>query len=359
VAGLFLRLGATSVGGPAASVALKEEEVVRRRGWLTRDEFLDLLGAANLIPGPNSTELAIHIGAKVAGWRGLLAAGFGFILPAVLITAALAWAYVEYGSRPEAAGLLAGVQPVVLALIARACWALGRSAVKSRWLAVLGALCVAAALLGVHEVIVLFAAGALTTVLVRPRGALAVVPVAPVFAAGAGPPSVGLWPLFLAFLKVGGLLFGSGYVLIAFLRADFVDRYGWLTEQQLLDAVAVGQITPGPVFSTATFVGYLLAGPEGAVVATVGIFLPAFVLVAATRPLVPRLRRSAAAGAFLDGVNMASLALMAVAAGQIGWAVRSWPAAAIFAVSLVVLLRTRLNPTWLILVGAAVGLAAL
>jgi chromate transporter len=355
VAALFLRLGATSFGGPAAHVALMEEEVVRRRGWLTRDEFLDLLGAANLIPGPNSTELALHIGAKVAGWRGLLAAGGGFVLPAVLITAAVAWAYVEYGTRPAVAGVLAGVQPVVLALIARAGWGLGRSAVKSGKLAALGVGCAAAALLGVHELVVLLAAGLAAVLAARPRGALAVAPVLPVFAASTQP--VGLGPLFLAFLKVGGLLFGSGYVLIAFLRADFVDRNGWLTEQQLLDAVAVGQVTPGPVFSTATFVGYVLAGPEGAVVATVGIFLPAFVLVAATKPLVPRLRRSAAAGAFLDGVNVASLALMAVAAGQIGWAVRSWPAAAGFAVCLVVLLRTRLNPTWLILAGAAVGLA--
>ncbi len=360
VAGLFLRLGATSFGGPAAHIALMEEEVVRRRGWLTRGEFLDLLGAVNLIPGPHSTELAIHIGARVAGWAGLVAAGFCFLLPAAVVTLGLAWAYVAYGSRPEAAGVLAGVQPVALALVARACWVLGRSAVKSRGLALLGVLSAAAVLAGAGELVVLFAAGLLAVVAnraVRPRGALAVVPAVPLFAAGVAGQPVGLGPLFLAFLKIGAVLFGSGYVLIAFLRADFVDRTGWLTERQLLDAVAVGQLTPGPVSSAATFIGYLLAGPEGAAAATAGMFLPAFVLVAATRPLVPRLRRSPVAGAFLDGVNVASLALMAVAAGQIGWATRSWPGLLVFAASLAVLLTTRLNPAWLVVTAAAVGWA--
>ncbi|HVL11327.1 MAG TPA: chromate efflux transporter, partial [Gemmata sp.] len=325
VAGLFLRLGATSFGGPAAHVALMEDECVRRRGWLTHAEFLDLLGATNLIPGPNSTEIAIHIGHRVAGWPGLVVAGACFILPAAVIVGLLAWVYVAYAELPPVAGVLYGVKPVVIAVVVQALWRLGRSGIRTPLVAAVAVAATVLAALGVHELLVLFGMGLAVPVVrglfVRPRSAapavLLAVPTLPAVGVAAAPASFGLGPLFLFFLKVGSVLFGSGYVLLAFLRADLVERYGWLSERELLDAVAVGQVTPGPVFTTATFIGYLLGGPAGAAVATVGIFLPAFVFVALSVPLVPRLRRSKVAGAFLDGVNAASLALMAVVTVQL------------------------------------------
>jgi chromate transporter len=365
VAAVFLRLGATSFGGPAAHVALMEDEFVRRRGWLTRAELLDLVGAANLIPGPNSTEVAIHIGHRVAGWAGLVVAGLCFILPAALIVSALAWAYVAYGQLPPVAGVLYGVKPVVIAVVVQALWRLGGSAIHSPLTLAAAVAAVVLAALGVHELLVLFGVGLAVPIvrgLFRPSRAAApalsllATPALPAAGAAAAT-TFGLWPLFGFFVKVGAVLFGSGYVLLAFLRADLVERYGWLTEQQLLDAVAVGQVTPGPVFTAATFIGYILAGPGGAAVATVGIFLPAFVFVALSVPLLPRLRRSAVAGAFLDGVNAASLALMAVVTVQLGRsAVVDWPTAALAVASAVLLLRFRVNATWLVLGGAAAGL---
>lgn len=357
VAAVFFRLGATSFGGPAAHIALMEDEFVRRRGWISREEFLDLIGAANLIPGPNSTEVAIHIGARVAGAAGLIAAGAAFIAPAVLLTLAFAWLYVEYGTLPQARAILAGIQPVILALIAKACWTLGQSAIRTWRLAMLASLCVTAALLRWDELVILLVAGLVALTDGREnRGAATMLPM-PAFATAAVP-AVGPGPLFWTFAKIGSVLFGSGYVLIAFLRTEFVDRTGWLTERQLLDAVAAGQTTPGPVFSTATFVGYVLAGFPGAAAATLGIFLPAFVFVAATAPLVRRLRQSASASAFLDGVNVASLALMVVAGGQIAVGTFSWLSVPIFAASLILLVRTKLNPTWLIAGGAVLGWVA-
>jgi chromate transporter len=370
IARLFLRLGATSFGGPAAHIALMEHEVVRRRGWLTHGQFLDLLGATNLIPGPNSTEMAIHVGWHRARWAGLLVAGACFIAPAALIVLACAWAYVRFGHRPEAAGLLYGVKPVVIAVVVQALERLGRHALKSKPLIALAALCVALNALGVNELVVLFGAGLLVACLrwasligrggSRPTGGMAAVPVALAqvgMPAGAAP--FGLLPLFLFFTKVGSVLFGSGYVLLAFLRADLVQRWGWLTEAQLLDAVAVGQVTPGPVFTTATFIGYVLGGLPGAGLATLGIFLPAFVFVALSGPLVPRIRRSPAAGAFLDGVNAASLALMAVVTWELGRAALVDPLTVALAVaSGVVLLRFDINSAWLILGGGAIGLIA-
>jgi len=367
LAALFLRLGATSFGGPAAHIAMMEDEVVRRRGWLTRADFLDLLGATNLIPGPNSTELAIHIGHRRAGWPGLLVAGACFIVPAMLIVLALAWAYVRFGRLPEAAGLLYGVKPVVIAIVLQALLGLARAAVKSPTLGVAGAAAVAATAAGVHELVVLGAVGMAIALLgwagerTSPgRSAPCVGPLAaPIAAAGAGvgAAAFGLGPLFLFFLKVGSVLFGSGYVLLAFLRADLVTRWGWLTEGQLIDAVAVGQVTPGPLFTTATFIGYVLGGLRGGLVATLGIFLPAFVFVAASGPLVPRLRRSPVAGAFLDGVNVASLALMAVVTWQLGRsALVDLPTVTLAVVSGVLLLRYRINSAWLVLAGAAVGI---
>jgi chromate transporter len=367
VAALFLRLGATSFGGPAAHIALMEDEVVRRRGWLTHAEFLDLLGATNLIPGPNSTEMAIHIGHRVAGWRGLVVAGACFILPALLIVTGFAWVYVRYGQLPAVAGILSCIKPVVIAVVVQALWRLGRVCIRAPLSAVAAVVALVLAAFGIHELIVLFGIGIALPILKgffrRPDHltptplVLLATPTLPVAGAAAGSASFGLWPLFLVFLKTGAVLYGSGYVLLAFLRADLVGRYGWLTEQQLLDAVAVGQMIPGPLFTTAAFIGYLLGGPAGAGVATAGIFLPAFLFVALSIPLLPRLRRSAFAAAFLDGVNAASLALMAVVTVQLGRAALvDWLTIALAVLSAALLFRFRLNATWLILGGAAVGL---
>jgi chromate transporter len=346
LARVFLQLGSTAFGGPAAHIAMFEDEVVRRRGWLTREEFLDLLGATNLIPGPNSTELAIHVGYRRAGWAGLIVAGVCFILPAFLIVTACAWAYVKFGKLPQIEGLLYGVKPVIIAVIVQALWRLGRTAVKNSWLAILGAAAAAFSFLGVNELLVLFGIGVLPVLGRVQRRTLAVEPFS-------------LWLMLLFFLKVGAVLFGSGYVLLAFLRADLVERWQWLTESQLLDAIAVGQVTPGPLFTTATFIGYLLAGTTGAVLATVGIFLPAFVFVAISGPLVPRLRASPVAGAFLDGVNVAALALMGVVTVRLSVAALVDPLTIVLAVvAAFLLLRYRVNSVWLVLGGAVIGLAA-
>lgn len=346
LAWLFLRLGTTAFGGPAAHIAMMEDEVVRRRQWLTHEELLDLIAACNLIPGPNSTELAIHIGHRKAGWPGLLVAGACFILPAALIVAAIAWAYVQWGALPEVGAVLYGVKPVIIAIVAQAIGRLTRSAVKSWALGAIGVVAIAATVAGINELVVLLGAGMLAAARIAGARMVGVAPVVP------------LVKLFAVFAKIGAVLFGSGYVLLAFLRSDLVDRLHWLSESQLLDAVAVGQITPGPVFTTATFIGYLLDGGRGAVVATVGIFLPAFVFVAISGPLVPRIRRSRVAGAFLDGVVIASLALMAVVAVQLGHAaiIDPWTIA-ILVISVVVLQRTKVSSLVLIVGGAAAGLA--
>jgi chromate transporter len=368
LAWLFARLGFTAFGGPAAHIAMMEDEVVRRRGWMTRERLLDLFGAANLIPGPSSTELAIHIGHDRAGWPGLIVAGVCFILPAVAIVVAIAWAYVRFGALPAVGGVLYGIKPVIIAVVVQALWGLLRAAVKSVALGALGLLALVASVLGVDELIVLAAAGA-AVALGRgagPRLGRGAFPAAGWAPLGAGPtpgvgPAVttfGLWPLFWVFLKIGAVLFGSGYVLLAFMRSDLVERLHWLTEAQLLDAVAVGQVTPGPVFTTATFVGYVLGGGAGAAIATLGIFLPAFVFVAISGPLVPRIRRSPSASAVLDGVNVASLGLMAAVTIALGrGAIVDVPTAILAAASAVALIRYRLNSAWLVLGGAVVGTA--
>jgi chromate transporter len=304
------------------------------------------------------------VGRRRAGWPGLLVAGACFILPAVAVTWALAWAYVRYGGLPQVTGLLYGIKPVVIAVVVQALLGLGRSAVKTRSLFVVGLLGAGLFLGGVHELAILFGAGAAVVIgrnVSSLRGMAAALGPMPSLglAALGGAPNVELTTLFLSFLKIGSVLFGSGYVLLAFLRSELVVRLGWLTEAQLLDAVAVGQVTPGPVFTTATFVGYLLDGPAGALAATAGIFLPAFFFVAVSGPLVPRLRRSAAAGAFLDGVNVASLALMGVVTWQLGRAaVVDAPTALLALGAAVLLLRYRVNSTWLVLVGALAGIAS-
>ena len=370
VALLFLKLGATAFGGPAAHIAMMEDEVVRRRGWLSREQFLDYVGAANLIPGPNSTELAIYIGHARAGWTGLLAAGISFIVPAVLIVSVAAWAYVRYGTLPEAEGLLYGIKPVAIAIVTQALWSLGRAAVKTVALAVLALAGIVAAATGVHELVVLGCSGAAAaliglgprtspgakrTLMIGVAGDACAGTAAAIGSAAAAVPFE-LWRLFWVFAKTGSVLFGSGYVLFAFLRADLVERLGWLTEPQLIDAIAIGQVTPGPVFTTATFIGYVLGGPVGAAVATIGIFLPAFVFVAVSGPLVPRIRQSPVASAVVDGVIVASLALMAVVSWQLGRAALVDPLTIGLALaSLVALVRFRINSIWLILGGGILG----
>ncbi len=372
LAQMFLKLGVSSFGGPAVHIAMMEREVVRRRGWLSHEEFLDLLGATNLIPGPNSTEMAIHIGHRRAGWAGLVVAGLCFILPAALIVTVIAWAYVKFGKLPQIEGVLYGIKPVIMAVVIQALWGLGCAAMKTWPLAVVGLTAAALNFAGVHELIILFGFGGLVAVGrgvgSRRKGTasclsalligLPNVPLLSVAGVSGTTVSFGLGTLFLFFLKVGSVLFGSGYVLLAFLRADLVERWHWLTESQLLDAIAVGQMTPGPVFTTATFIGYVLGGPMAAFVATVGIFLPAFFFVAVSGPLVPRLRASKVAGAFLDGVNVASLALMAVVTFHLGKAaLTDWVTLLLAVIAAFLLLRYRVSSALLVLGGAVVGVA--
>ncbi len=353
---VFLKLGTISFGGPAAHIALMEDEVVRRRQWISREEFLDLLGATNLIPGPNSTEMAIFIGRRMAGWRGLLVAGIAFILPASLIVTAFAWFYVTYGSLPQVDAILYGTKPVIIAIVLHAVWGLGAAALKSRELAVLAAVGTVLNYAGLHELVILFGSGLLYSLVKAGRSHF----VNSLFVQVAGNAGIAtmfsLGSLFLFFLKTGAVLFGSGYVLLAFLRADLVDRWGWLTEGQLLDAIVVGQVTPGPLFTTATFIGYVLDGIPGAAVATIGIFIPAFLFVAISAPLISRIRRSLTAGAFLDGVNAASLALMAVVLTQLAHSAVVDATTLILSISAaVIVFRFRVNSAWLVLAGAAVG----
>ncbi len=359
LARLFTKLGLLGFGGPAAHVALMRDEVVRRRAWMNDEEFLDLVGAVNLLPGPNSTELAIHIGRRQAGTAGLLVAGVCFILPSMLLVLAGAWAYVRYGRLPAVAGAWAGAKPVVVAVVAVALAGFARTAVRSGAVVVAGAVALVLAAIGTHELLVLLVAGLVVVAARWPRAGLAagagglallgLIPAADVSAPGLG------W-LFLYFLKIGAVLYGSGYVLLSFLRSGLVERGGYLSEAQLLDAVAAGQITPGPVFTTATFVGYLLAGAAGGVVATIGIFLPAFLFVGVGGALIPWLRRTPVARAFLDGVNVGSLALMAVVTWAIGRSALTSPRMWMVAVASLALLRAGVNSAWLVGGGALVGL---
>lgn len=342
---MALRLGFTAFGGPAAHVAMLREEVVTRRRWLSDDDFLDLLGATNLIPGPNSTEMVMHVGFVRAGWMGFLTAGALFILPAAMIVLAFAWAYVAWGTTPAAEWMLYGIKPVIIAIVLQAIWGLLRSAVKNIGLAIIAVAACALYLIGVNELAVLFGAGALVLAW-RFAARLASTTTLSVAALPA---------VFLIFLKIGSVLFGSGYVLLAFLHSELVTR-GWLTDQQLLDAVAVGQFTPGPLFTTATFIGYVVGGLPGAALATIGIFLPAFVFVAITNPLIPRIRRSPALAALLDGVNVGALGLMAGVTAQLARSAVADVFTAILAVvAAIVLLRWKINSAWLVLGGAMVG----
>ncbi|MDQ6673380.1 MAG: chromate efflux transporter [Chloroflexota bacterium] len=377
VATLFLKLGCIAFGGPAAHIAMMRDEVVRRRKWLTDQQFLDLLGASNLIPGPSSTELAIYLGYTRAGPVGLLLAGVLFILPAMLIVMGFAWAYVQFGSTPPATALLYGVKPVILAVIVQAIYGLLRTAVK-RWLLGIGVvIAIGLYFIGLNPLVPLFGI-AIGVMLIERRGRL-------LSGGGPGPPSLAasvlsmlptlpllqaaplavaaasfsLLTLFLTFLKIGATIYGSGYVLLAFVRDEFVYRLGWLTDQQILDAVAVGQFTPGPVFTTATFIGYILGGVTGAIVATVAIFLPAFVFVAVVYPLVPRLRASGWASAFLDGANAAAIGLMAAVTWQLATSsIVDGLTAGLALVAAVLLIRFKVNSAWLVAGGGLAGLGA-
>ena len=358
---LFLKIGLTAFGGPTAHIAIMEDEVVRRRLWMTREEFLDLLGATNLIPGPNSTEMAIHIGYRRAGFPGLLVAGISFIFPSALIVGGIAWTYVQYGALPQFKAILYGIKPVVVAIVFQALLRLGKTALKSWWLWLIGLAAVILYSAGVGELLVLALAGFVAAAfaggrfvrrvqlraLALPMSLAGVASVSATFSLGA---------LFVFFLKVGSVLFGSGYVLLAFLKADLVDRWGWISQTQLMDAIAVGQVTPGPVFTTATFIGYVLAGPSGAALATVGIFLPAFIFVALSNPLIPRIRRAPLAAAFLDGLNVGSLALMAVVSLQLAHGSLNSGLTVGLALASAALLSFGVNSAVLTGVGAVAGL---
>lgn len=364
LAGLFLRLGVTAFGGPAAHMAMMHDEVVRRRGWVSDERFVDLMGATNLVPGPNSTELAIHLGWDRARGRGLLVAGVCFIAPAALIVGFLAWVYVAYGDTPALDGVLYGVEPVVIAIVAQALIKLVPAAAKTPLLGVLAVAAFAAYLLGINELVVLAGGGALAAGIhavrtLRPSTErLSLWLPLPLAMLATARDEVGLRQLFLVFLRIGSVLYGSGYVLLAFLDGELVDGLGWITERELLDAVSIGQVTPGPVFTTATFVGYLTAGSWGAVVATVGIFLPSFAFVALLTHVVGRMRSSATLGAALDGINAAAIALMAgVSLRLAGDAVGDALTLAIALAAGLALWRTKLNSTWLIAAGATIGIA--
>ena len=360
---LFLRLGLTAFGGPAAHIAMMRDEVVNRRKWMDDQHFLDLVGATNLIPGPNSTEMAIHTGYLRGGFAGLIVAGTAFIVPAMLIVLALSWVYVRFGTTPAAENLLYGIQPIVIAIIAQALIGLGKKAVTGILTAFVGLGVLILYFVNVNEIALLFGGGIAVMVLENLRkirkGHLPSIylPMSSSFIHFASLATFSYSTLFLTFLKIGAILYGSGYVLLAFLRADFVDRLGWLTDKQLIDAVAIGQVTPGPVFTTATFIGYLLGGLPGAILSTIGIFLPSFIFVAISNPLIPRIRRSVWAGSLLDGINVASLALMAAVTWQLGQAAIIDPITVVLAIiSAVLLFRYNVNSAWLILGGGITGL---
>ncbi len=367
LAWVFLKLGTIAFGGPAAHVAMMDDEVVKRRQWMSREHLLDLLGITNLIPGPNSTELAIHIGYDRAGWRGLLIAGSCFILPAMLVVWALAAVYVRFQTIPAVGWLLYGVKPVMIAIVLQALWKLSKAALKDKPTIIAGIAVIVAFVLNVNEVVLLLVAG-LGVMLYRRRqggsGMTMLLPMPGVLAkTGAITTAVAAkatWlQVFLVFLKIGSVLYGGGYVLLAFLQRDLVERTHWLTAQQLLDAVAIGQLTPGPLFTTATFIGYLLAGHAGAIAGTIGIFLPAFILVALVNPWVPKLRTSVWTSGFLDGVNAASLGLMAVVTYTLAHATLvDWLTVSIASVSAIVVFRFKVNSVWLVLAGGIVGFLA-
>ncbi len=358
---LFLKLGFIGFGGPAAVIAMMEDELVTRRQWMTRAHYLDLVGATNLIPGPNSTEVAMHVGYERAGFKGLVTAGSCFILPAALMTGALGWLYVQYGTLPEVGPFLLGIKPAVIAIILGALWRLGKAAVKSITMVPIGLGVLAALFMGVAPIMALLAGAIIGMAWLHLRTKPPSVNMVagfliPSWLGQVATQEVPLWKLGLFFLKVGGVLYGSGYVLVAFLEGDLVQRYGWLTEQQLLDAIAIGQFTPGPVLTTATFIGMLLGGAPGAALATLAIFLPSFVFVTILNPIIPKLRRSAVMGAFLDAINVSAVALMLFVTLRLGVSVLiAWQPWLVFALAAVAVFRFRVSAAWLVAGSCALG----
>lgn len=365
LASLFIRLGFTAFGGPAAHIAMLHDEVVTRRGWMSEQHFLDLIGATNLIPGPNSTEMVMHVGKERSGWKGLIVAGSCFILPAAFLVTLLAWAYVTYGASPQGLSLLYAVKPVVVVIVLQALLKLGRKAVKSWLLAIIGVAVFAFYLLGINELALLFGTAVLMLIITFFRQNWMTPLILPPLIALPKPLQniadavpIDLGQLFLLFLKVGAFLYGSGYVLLAFLRNDLVLRLGWLTDQQLIDAIAIGQVTPGPILTTATFIGYVLGGLPGAIVATLGIFIPSFIFVMILNPLVPRLRKSEWTAALLDGVNVAAMGLMAGVTLYLGRAaIVDLPTVILALITAVLLFRFKVSTIWLVLGAAVIGLA--
>ena len=364
---VFLKLGTIAFGGPAAHIAMMEDEFVRKRKWITEEDFLDRVAAASLIPGPSSTEVGIFIGHSLRGWPGLIVAGSCFIIPAAILVTLIAAAYVRLGTLPRAEGILRAIKPVVIAVIIQALWSLGKTAAKTIALALTGAGAAALSFLRMNPLLVLAVAGTVSGLLWWARkgrgGSVALHIGLPKLFSPAGlvalavvAAPVSLERLFLSFLKIGSVVFGSGYVLLAFLRSEFVDHLHWLTEKQLIDSVAVGQFTPGPVFTTAAFIGYLVGGLPGAFFATLGIFAPGFFFVAVSGPLIPKIRRSPLARAVLDGVVVGSLALIAVVAWQLGKAsITGWVAVLILAASVVAIFGFKVNSAWLIAGAGIVG----
>jgi chromate transporter len=358
VARIFLVLGFTAFGGPAVHIAMMREQCVKRRAWLDDARFADLIGIVNLIPGPSSTELGLYIGYLRAGWLGLLTAGVCFIGPALLIVLAIAWAYVTFGTLPAAGALVHGITPVIIAVIAQALYGLGRTILRGVVPVVATLVVVTLYLLGANPIVLLFGMGLLGGGVIFAQRARQRLPAAlglPLLLAKAAPLATNL-VLFLTFLKIGSVTYGSGYVLLAFLRDDLVTHLHWITDRQLLDAISVGQFTPGPVFTTATFLGYLIGGFPGAFIATLGIFMPAFIFVPLIHPIASRIRKHPLTAALLDGVNAAALGLMAGVLMQLGRdTFTGIIPIAVSIIALVLLIRFRVNSVWLILAGAALG----
>ena len=360
---LFLRLGITAFGGPPAHIAMMHDEVVQRRKWLDEQQFLDLMGATNLIPGPNSTQMALHMGYSRAGWRGMLVSGSCFIIPAAFLVLLLTWLYVQYGTTTYAETLFYGIKPVIIAIVLQALFMLGKKAVKGVLTSIVAIAVVAGYFYGINEILLIFLGG-LVVMLLRNYKSFSgtgmfsfVAPLIGINLVALQAKEVALSTLFLTFFKIGAVLYGSGYVLLAFLEADFVQTLGWISTQQLIDVVAIGQVTPGPLFTTATSVGYLVAGFKGAALATVAIFLPSFIFVPLVNSVVPKLRNSLLAGAALDGVNAASLGLMAAVTIQLARVSLIDPLTIIIAIiSAAALFFLRMNSTWLIAGGGIVGL---
>ncbi len=361
VALVFFKLGCFAFGGPAAHIAMMEDEIIEKRKWMTRDYFLDLIGTTNLIPGPNSTEMTMHCGYERAGKAGLFVAGIAFIIPATLITALLAYLYVKYGELPEVEPFIYGIKPAVLAIIASAILKLGKKAIKSTELIILGVLVLAASLLGVNEVVALLCAGVLGMLYfyLKTKTISSLNSISPLFlflGINTTITKISTLKLFLIFLKVGAILYGSGYVLFAYLDAELVTR-GLLTRAELIDAIAIGQFTPGPVLSTSTFIGYQLSGLTGALVATTGIFLPSFLFVLILNPFIPRMRNSTLLRYFLDSVNVAAVAVMfAVLLVMAKETLIEWQSIAIALIAVFLTFKTKISAIWTIIIGAVLGL---